>query len=72
MTESGNFYVDKDGHLQPNTPLGWQGGIDFEVTGHGPYEWSAWDEDMCVGKGAVRTKLGLMIALWWARKGLRA
>jgi hypothetical protein len=51
-------------------PLGWQGGIDFEVTGTGPYEWFAYDEDVLVGKGKARTRLGLGAALMRARKRL--
>jgi hypothetical protein len=55
--------VNSDG--TPATPLGWQGaGPDFEVSGHGPFEWEAYDEDMLIGKGRARTQLGLMLALW--------
>ena len=61
-----------DGSGNELRPVGWQGGIDFEVTGHGPYEWTAWDEDLCVDKGRARTRLGLMFSLWTARKKLVA
>lgn len=57
-------------HWETATPLGWQGGIDFEVTGTGPYQWHAYDEDILVGKGKARTRLGLTIALKRARKSL--
>ena len=47
--------------------VGWSGGVDFEVKGSGPYEWTAWDEDVCVGSGKARTKIGLAVALWRAK-----
>lgn len=59
-----------DGSWGPIEPLGWQGGIDFEVCGTGPYVWQAYDEDICVGVGRVRTKIGLWFAIWRARRKL--
>lgn len=49
-------------------PIGFLGGIDFEVTGTGPFEWTAWDEDVCVGKGTARTKAGLALKLLFAER----
>lgn len=60
-----------DGSWSPATPLGWQGsGIDFEVYGTGPFQWVAYDEDICVGSGDARTRIGLAVAIRRARKRL--
>lgn len=61
---------NSDGSWSEAIPLGWQGGIDFEVYGAGPYEWHAFDEDVLVGKGAARTRLGLAVAIRRARRRL--
>jgi len=54
-----------DGSWEPAQPLGWQGkGPDYEVTRQdGRYVWHAYDEDMLIGKGTARTRLGLARAL---------
>lgn len=54
--------TDREGN--PLQPIGWQGsGPDFEVSGPGPFEWEAYDEELLIGRGRARTKLGLLIAM---------
>lgn len=59
--------VNRDG--QEIAPLGWQGNeVDFEVTGK--YEWSAYYEDLLIGTGGAKTRLGLYISLLLAKRRL--
>lgn len=53
-----------DGSWSAIQPLGWQGsGPDFEVYGTGPWEWVAYDEDVCVGTGKARTRIGAALSM---------
>lgn len=62
--------TDRDGN--PIQPLGWQGsGPDFELSGHGPFEWTAYDEDVLIGAGHARTTLGAYLAMWLFRRKWR-
>lgn len=80
----GTFQKADDGSWQPAQPMGWQGtGIDFEVrtqrwdrekrqmVTQRPFTWEAFYEDMLVGKGKARTKVGLFFALWRCRRRFR-
>ena len=52
--------------------IGWQGsGPDFELYGSGPYEWTAYDEDVLIGTGKARTRLGAQIAMWRFQRAWR-
>lgn len=45
--------------------LGWQGAqVDFEVKGSGPWDATAWDEDICVAAFSTRSRLVLVVRLW--------
>lgn len=69
---SGVYAQRPDGSYEPAVPLGWQGsGIDIEVYGTGPFEWFAYDEDVLVGRGSARTRLGLAWAIRRARRRWR-
>lgn len=58
-----------DGSWSDAVPLGWQGsGIDWEVSGHGPYEALGYDEDVLVARVEARNKFTLGIKLWWWHK----
>lgn len=48
-------------------PMGWQGRIDFEVAGDGPWSWTCWRGNELLEQGLARTRVGLAIALWFAR-----
>ena len=51
--------------MTDSKPVGWQGSqIDFEVKGKGPWEASAWDEDVCVAAFKTKHQIILMIRLW--------
>jgi hypothetical protein len=64
---------------QPMRPLGYLGdGPDFEVyrrseIRHGltGWHWQAYRRDELLGSGDARTRLGLALALWWARRKFR-
>lgn len=59
-------------------PLGYIGdGPDFEVSrwgenGHGKtgWHWQAYSRDRLLDSGDARTRLGLAVALWFARRRL--
>jgi hypothetical protein len=59
---------NRDG--SPAQPLGWQPGIDWEVTGKGPYEAIAYDEDIPVAVIRARSKLWLHIRISRAHRRL--
>jgi hypothetical protein len=59
-----------DGSWGNAQPVGWQGsGPDYEVSRvDGQYSWEAYDEDVLIGKGSARTRIGLALALRRHRK----
>jgi len=64
-------HQNPDGSYSPEMSMGWLGGIDFEIFGTGPYAWLAYDEDVLVGRGKARTRIGLAFALRRAERRLR-
>lgn len=57
-----------NGTWAPATPLPISDTLDFEVAGHGPYRWDAWRGTQQVATGTARTRLGLTLALFRARR----
>lgn len=62
--------MPRDSHIGESGPLGssgigWQGSqIDFEISGTGPWEATAWDEDMCVTAFKTNHRFVLLVRLW--------
>lgn len=59
---------NSDGTWTPAAPLPMTPTLDFEVTGHGPYRWTAWYGTRQIDTGTARTRPGLTIALHRARR----
>lgn len=57
-----------DGSWSPDVPLPLTDDFDVEVTGPSPYEWEAWVGMKCVATGRARTRLGLRVALYRAKR----
>ncbi|MFC5802770.1 hypothetical protein [Streptomyces formicae] len=57
-----------DGSWSPATPEPLTDDLDFEVTGSGPFEWEAWRGLSLVAHGTARTRLGLHVALYRAKR----
>lgn len=57
-----------DGSWSPAEPEPLTDDFDVEVTGHGPWEWETWVGMTEVASGRARTRLGLHLAIWWARR----
>lgn len=57
-----------DGTWTTAEPLPLAVGLDFEVTGLGPYEWEAWRGTARVASGRARTRPGLQFALLRAKR----
>lgn len=51
-----------DGTWSPAVPLGFQGGLDFEVSGSGPWAWAAYRGARLVASGRAKTRIGLLFA----------
>lgn len=60
-----------NGHeWRPAAPLPIQPGIDFEVSGSGPWIWEAYSGVRLLASGRARTRLGLVLGMWAAKRRL--
>ncbi|MER7813832.1 hypothetical protein [Streptomyces sp. NPDC096153] len=59
---------NSDGTWSPATPEPLADSLDFEVSGTGPFEWEAWRGMSLVAHGTARTRLGLHLALFRAKR----
>lgn len=56
-----------DGTWSPAAPSPLTQDFDAEVYGHGPWTWTAHRGAWLVAQGSARTRVGLQLALLWAR-----
>jgi hypothetical protein len=65
----GETKVDPEsGEWVPAEPLPYFPGLDFEVHGSGPWIWQAYEGATEVASGVARTRFGLRLAIWRARR----
>jgi hypothetical protein len=55
--------MPRDPHVGKPGPIG-SHGVGFEVKGKGPWEASAWDEDVCVAAFETRHRAVLWARMW--------